>query len=332
MDTSLANASLVPRWLHYWAVLTVAATVALLGLGGVVTTFRVGMADPIWPTYPWHLLLISWEEPNPGFLIEHSHRLAGYLVGCCVIVQAIGLWFTARHRLLRWLGVVALAAVIAQGLLGGFRVRLNELFGTDLAAIHGVFAQIVFSLLVCVALLTSRKVAAPGIAIEDVRPFRGLALLLTGVILLQLVWGALVRHTLTALSQRLHILTAFAVVAALVWLIRAVREHPAARRYLGRAMTILAVFVVGQLALGVEAWLRRFGSGVLPEMQVTTVGQALVRTAHVLVGAWILATSVVISVLTFVPGLAADAAPAVKTQTQAPRFAAGITRQLEGTV
>src|SRR5260370_12037930 len=79
-------------WLHLWAVLTACATFVLLLLGAVVTTFRVGMADPIWPTYPWHLLLVSWEEPRPGFLVEHSHRLAGYIVGCCVIVLAVGLW------------------------------------------------------------------------------------------------------------------------------------------------------------------------------------------------------------------------------------------------
>ena len=40
------------------------------------------MADPVWPTYPWHLLLISWDEPSPGFIIEHTHRLVGYVAGC----------------------------------------------------------------------------------------------------------------------------------------------------------------------------------------------------------------------------------------------------------
>src|SRR5215467_9241108 len=76
-------------WLHRWAVLTACATFVLLLLGAVVTTFRVGMADPVWPTYPWHLLLISYDEPSAGFLIEHTHRLAGYIVGCCVIVLAL---------------------------------------------------------------------------------------------------------------------------------------------------------------------------------------------------------------------------------------------------
>ena len=84
-------------WLHRWAVLTACATFILLLLGAIVTTFRVGMADPIWPTYPWHLLLVSWEEPRPGFLVEHSHRLAGYIVGCCVIVLAVGLWRNDRR-------------------------------------------------------------------------------------------------------------------------------------------------------------------------------------------------------------------------------------------
>src|SRR6266852_5378182 len=142
-------------WLHRWAILTFCATVILLGLGSVVTTFRVGMADPIWPTYPWHLLLISWQEPSPGFLIEHTHRLAGYIVGCCVIVLALSLWFGQARRWLGWLGLAALLGVIVQGLLGGFRVKLNALVGTDLALIHGSFASVIFTLLVSLALFTS---------------------------------------------------------------------------------------------------------------------------------------------------------------------------------
>ncbi len=140
-DTHLEQ-PLVPRALHWWAVLTVVATVGLLAIGSIVTTFRVGMADPVWPTYPWHLLLISYDEPKTGFLIEHTHRLAGYIVGCCVIVLAVWLQISARRNWLVYLGWVALGCVILQGLLGGFRVVLNALVGTDLAAVHGIFAQL----------------------------------------------------------------------------------------------------------------------------------------------------------------------------------------------
>src|SRR5260370_20833692 len=157
-DTRLEQ-PLVPRALHGWAVLTVVATVALLIVGAVVTTFRVGMADPVWPTYPWHLLLISYDEPKSGFLIEHTHRLAGYIVGCCVIVVAVWLTISARRGWLIGLGWAVLLCVIVQGLLGGFRVRLNALFGTDLAAVHGVFAQVVFGMIVSVAVCTSRAFA-----------------------------------------------------------------------------------------------------------------------------------------------------------------------------
>ena len=59
----------------------------------------------------------------------------------------------------RLLGALALVAVMIQGLLGGFRVKLNELVGTDLAAFHGVFAQVVFGLLVTLAVMTARPTA-----------------------------------------------------------------------------------------------------------------------------------------------------------------------------
>src|SRR5438874_3390194 len=86
------------RGLHRWAVLTAAATFGLLALGSVVTSFRVGMADPVWPTRPWHLFTISWDEPKPGFVIEHVHRLAGFLVGAVVAVLALWLWLTEPKK------------------------------------------------------------------------------------------------------------------------------------------------------------------------------------------------------------------------------------------
>ena len=142
-------------WLSRWALVTVGLTCLALLSGAIVTTFRVGMADRIWPTYPWHLLLISWEEPRAGFLIEHAHRAFDYLLGLAVIILALGLWKLEDRRWVRWLGVAAVGGVIVQGLVGGFRVVLNELLGRDLALVHGCFAQLVFGLLVSLALFSS---------------------------------------------------------------------------------------------------------------------------------------------------------------------------------
>jgi cytochrome c oxidase assembly protein subunit 15 len=290
MSVVLSEPPGFPRWLHRWAVLTVGATLVLLALGALVTTRSAGMADPVWPTYPWHLLLISWDEPRPGFLIEHSHRLAGYVVGCCTIVLAVGLWKQER-RWLRWLGVVALGGVIVQGLLGGFRVKLDEWLGTDLAFIHGCFASVVFSLLAGLALFTSRAWAVgdiPPVEVAAALRIRRWALATVSLVFMQLVLGALWRHTFSSLAQRGHMLIAFAVVGGVAWLLREIYAAPVRDRRLMTNAAVLALFVVGQLLLGVEALMLKY--------TFSSAGtQVLVRTAHVLTGHLILATAVVLT-------------------------------------
>jgi cytochrome c oxidase assembly protein subunit 15 len=297
-NSTIQEPAPLPRWLHCWAVVTVCFTLALLGLGAVVTTFRVGMADPIWPTYPWHLLLINWQEPSPGLIIEHTHRAAGYIVGAASIVLAVGLWVSRPWRTLGWLGILALLGVIAQGVLGGLRVRLNALFGTDLAALHGSFAQLVLALLVGLSVITSRNWATPVVSAspgESIR-LRRLALLAAVLIYLQIMLGSLVRHNLfAALGQRGHLLIAFAVVIAITFLVKGIFQSPAATRGMATAATLLAAFVVLQLVLGAEAWIAKFGSGGPADMRPVTVHQAVIRTAHFLVGSGIFATSVVIA-------------------------------------
>src|SRR5439155_14508497 len=96
-----------------WAVVTLALLFALLALGAFVTSFKVGMADPVWPTRPWHLALIQWQEESHGFLIEHSHRLAGFIVGGAVSILALAVWLTEPRPTLRWGGFVALVALLA---------------------------------------------------------------------------------------------------------------------------------------------------------------------------------------------------------------------------
>lgn len=342
----------VPRWLHAWAVLTALFALVVLVVGGLVTTFRVGMSDPVWPTEPWFLAVEGWTEPRPGFLIEHLHRLVAFGVGGLASVLALGLWLQTPRREsrivgmiallwlvaaygefhrqmmaqkndatvtwpmttigmmiggvgipvvlcvgglftrsrgagLRLLGVLALVAVMIQGLLGGFRVKLHDLIGPDLAMYHGVFAQVVFGLLACLAALTAKR----SLAESDGRA-RRIAGLLVALIYLQIVWGAMVRHAGTPLSLRMHFLTAFVVTGVAVWLMRSLF---AARRNGGA--WALAIVLTLQVALGVEAWMGKFGSGILPELQTKiTAWEAGIRTAHLLVGSALLGTAVVLAV------------------------------------
>ena len=361
MSSAIPNTRLAPSWLHAWSMLTIGVTVALLTLGAVVTTFRVGMADPIWPTYPWHLALIDWHEPKPGLVIEHVHRLAGHVIGLFVLVLTVSLWLGEPRRMmrrvglsavsamifslglcfafldhstadltvaerwlcglcvtinlatvgifltlarrersaglwLRWLGTVALAAVIFQGLLGGFRVKFNALAGTNLAIVHGCFAQVVFSLLASLAVLTAAPNTTTVLSGEESSRLQRWSLLLPGLVFLQLIWGALVRHTNGLLAQRMHFITAFVVVATVVWFGRMVFASSTARRAMGRTIVVLAVLLTLQIFLGVESWLGKYIGVLLPEAQKPTVGQAATRVAHVLVGSFVLASSVSLAV------------------------------------
>jgi heme A synthase len=347
----------VPRWLHAWAVGCVAATFLMLLVGQLVTSFRAGMADPVWPTEPWYLF--SNYKLDFGYLIEHGHRILGWVLGGAAVVLAVGLWWVRSPAGVRWaglaglavllagygefhrgliaqrdvpaaqvsiptgplgavlggaavvlalaasglasgargagvrlLGLLALLAVMVQGLLGGFRVKLNELVGTDLAAVHGVFAQVVFGLLVTVAVLTA---APPPPARPARRVARG-AVLLAVLLFVQVVWGAIVRHDPTPLAQRLHFLTAFAATGVAVWVLAAVTHDPAAKSRVRSAGHLLGGLLALQLVLGVEAWMEKFGAYTLPELVPVTKTNAAVRTLHALVGSALLATAVGLAV------------------------------------
>jgi cytochrome c oxidase assembly protein subunit 15 len=283
----------VPRWLHWWAVFTACCAVPLVLLGAEVTTKQVGLVDPQGFRAPWHLLSVGFREMGLGYVIEHSHRLFGFLVGTCSIVLALGLWLGTRHPVIRWLGWAALAAVSVQGVLGIFRVQLRDL---DMALIHGLFAQLVFAFLVSVAVLTSRTWLKQEATREQPGP-RRLALLLVVLIYAQIFFGAVIRHLQDRLAQRLHVLFAFVVLAAALFLVMRIWQRGAelavARRWAAGLVALLAL----QLTLGVEAWLGRFGSGVAVEELKPTALLDLVRTGHFVTGTLLFTTAVILSLL-----------------------------------
>src|SRR5438132_5694691 len=137
------NKAFVPSsfslWPHRIAILLAGATFPLLFIGGLVTSKGAGLAVPDWPTtFGYNMFLYPWSRMVGGILYEHSHRLIGSAVGLLTIALALVLWRKESRPWLRWLGVVALGAVIAQGVLGGLRVVLLQ---QTLAIIHACFAQ-----------------------------------------------------------------------------------------------------------------------------------------------------------------------------------------------
>jgi heme A synthase len=352
----------VPRWLHVLSIATVAVAAILLILGELVTTLRAGMVDPDWPTRPWHLALDAHEKWTLGYLVEHTHRVFGYLVGTLAALLALGAWLTEPRKAIRWgmlvalfvllagygdfhgqmmaqidapvvhlpvrstvatliplaavillciaafryaptgtgvrvLTVVALVAVMIQGLLGGLRVRLNDLLGTDLATIHGTFATLVLSLLVAVAVLTGR---APREPLPEAarRKLGWQTAALVGFTLLQIVWGALVRHMPDKFSTRMHLLFAFVVVGFATLAIKQALADPVTKRRFNWPARILMGLITLQIVFGVEAWMGKFMTGIPVDAgKPPAIGQSFLRTAHAHIGAWVLAVGVIFALL-----------------------------------
>jgi heme A synthase len=286
---------LVNPWLHRWSVLTVGAAFVLLGLGSVVTNMRAGMADPDWPTKPTALLYFTPEQwQNTLLVIEHSHRLAGYVVGCGAIVLAGWLWLRERRRWVCWLGTAALLGVCVQGLLGGLRVTENVRWGLEFRILHGSFAPVVFALLVSVAVVTSRAGFTPLDSADLARLRRGARHVLLAVYV-QVVLGAWLRHTFSPVAQRAHLLVAFVAALGVLWLVR--MAWTSGDRPLRTGAVVLAALVGLQVLLGVEAWMAQFSQSRLPDTLEPTAYRVAIRTAHVLGGALLLSATVAVNVL-----------------------------------
>ncbi len=182
-------------WLNRFTLFTAIATLALIALGGLVTSHGVGMAVPDWPTtYGYNMFLFPVSKWVGGIFYEHTHRLLASSVGFLTAILAVWLWVKESRAWLRWLGITAFYAVVLQGVLGGLRVRLYK---DELGIFHAALAQLFFVLLCAIVLFTSRWwMNLPSIESTpcDRRGLRRLFFAITLLVFGQLVLGATMRH------------------------------------------------------------------------------------------------------------------------------------------
>ena len=187
------------RLVFAYAVLTVSAAFVLLLSGGLVTSKGVGMTVPDWPnSYGYNMFLFPLSRWVGGIFYEHVHRLIASGVGLMTIFLALALWMAEPRKWVRVLGYLAVAAVIVQGVLGGLRVTMIL---DELGIFHGMLAQAYISLLVVIAVATSKAFATGGARWRWHAP--GLmrwAVALTVLVYLQLGLGATMRHEHAGLS------------------------------------------------------------------------------------------------------------------------------------
>jgi heme A synthase len=312
-----------PDWPGILATVAACATFVLLAAGGLVTGFDEGLAVVDWPnTEGYNMFLYPLARMTGGIYLEHAHRLLGSLVGLTTLVLAIHVQVTERPRALKILAWTALAFVVVQGILGGLRVTGRLTLSTQpadtdpnvaLAAVHGIFGQVVFATLVALAVCRSRAWREAGAPLPSIsasldRIFESCLIV---VLIAQLVLGALVRHfswaldilryglstdpaRLKALGEwalMLHV--SVAVVVILLGLTAGVRAWgiyqtlPRLRRLGTNVLLLLGI----QVALGVAALIM---AGNDAANRRPTALDVVVTTAHQIVGAALLAWAVML--------------------------------------
>jgi cytochrome c oxidase assembly protein subunit 15 len=267
---------------HRLALTTVVLTLVLILFGGLVTNTGAGLAVPDWPTTFGHnMFLYPWSQMVGGIFYEHSHRLLGSVVGLLTLALAAALWREGGR--LRWLGLVAVAAVVAQGVLGGLRVVLLQ---ETLAIVHGCLAQAFFGLAVAVALLTS---ATHRLPVQGIDPgLRALAVAAAGVVYAQIVLGALITHAGYVVLHLVGAAAVFVFVPIVTARLRRTNDAVAAP-----AASALILLLGLQLLLGAGSFLSRFTSIWIPGGQLTML---VLPVAHRLVASLILGAAVLVAV------------------------------------
>ncbi|MGD0955551.1 MAG: COX15/CtaA family protein [Candidatus Acidiferrales bacterium] len=287
MSSNQAESS---RRLYRFSVATSWCTVLLLMAGALVTSNNAGDSVPDWP--------LAYGRAIPPFVggirFEYSHRVIAGLVAVLTLILAVWVVRVERRPVARHLSWSAFALVIAQANLGGFRVLAG--YPVLSATAHATVAQIFFIMLVGLSIYLSPwwQSDLPQLDDSGAPPARYLAVWTTAAILVQIVLGAAFRHG--ALGIMPHLVGAGVVTALVVWTGRAVKNRFRQDRDLRRGVALLYSFFGIQFLLGGAAWweMRQVWDAVQPVPLYV-----LLTVAHVLGGALILASSVVLTMYCF---------------------------------
>lgn len=274
--------------LYRWSILLAFCTLLLVVAGGLVTSRDAGLSVPDWP--------LSYGKLMPpmegGILYEHGHRMIATTVGILTIVSMIWIFRTESRKWLRWLGVIALVAVIVQGVLGGLTVIY--LLPWWISTSHASLAQLFFSTTVAMAVFTSRWwISGPSETAEDPKfPIRILSLAAPCFVLSQLALGAAARHK--AIGSIWHISWSPVVTGVILWVSLRILLHYAGNRELRLGALTLLGITFCQVFLGIAAFMTRiaYADAIQPMPLMVTF-----TVLHVAVGALTMASSVVLAIL-----------------------------------
>jgi len=291
--------------MHRFAKFVAGFTVLLVLAGSLVTSTDSGLSVPDWPTtYGWNMFTFPPSKWVGGILYEHGHRLIASTVGFLTILLAVWLGISDTRRWMKRLGIAALGAVIAQGVLGGLTVMF--FLPPAISTAHAGLAEIFFCMTVAIALFTSpRWIEGYARHAVDDAGLRRLATATTALVYCQILVGATMRHTGAGLAitdfplmfghlwpthwdpkiaihfahraGALLVLIAVTATSGTVWH----RYRASVHDELTRPALLLAALVVVQIALGALTVLSR--------------RDVWINSVHVVCGALVLTTSLVLT-------------------------------------
>ena len=267
---------------------------------------RAGMAEDGWlqpeGVFLW---LLPWARriSSAGLFVEHHHRELGTLVGILAILTFGAAVVADPRKKAAAFALFGLLAVTGQGVIGGMRVLENNI---QFAFLHGALGQAVFAVLAAVAVVLSLKWRTVKHVpwTEDPR-LVGLATVSAALIWIQATIGGYFRHHAAHAALGMHVMLAIGVFLSVLTLVRRLKtaaqreEVPAcASAVLKRCAVFLTMCLHSQVLLGVLAAYASFALSGGPEGSKIHPLELITATAHVLVGACLLAAATITALWT----------------------------------
>jgi cytochrome c oxidase assembly protein subunit 15 len=314
MSPSVPGPARYQPWLAVFCAVALVITTFVLFAGAFTTSIHAGMAFKDWPLSNGSLNPPGWLS-DEDMRAEHSHRLLAETVGSLAVIAMIWILRTENRRWVRRLSIGLVLMIVFQGILGGSRVLFDPLntgaskvVEQTFAVLHAAGAEITLCLWVTLTAAVSRPWIQRGTAFAPVSlTVRRWAKAAVAILFVQIVIGAVVRqggyaltipyfpfsgpeHTLLPSGWPWGVEVNFAhrvgasfATLALLGLAVSIFRDPAARRQLGQWMTVVLATLVLQICLG--------------GLVIWTLKDPHAATTHMLIGAFLLATTWLVTLL-----------------------------------
>jgi cytochrome c oxidase assembly protein subunit 15 len=188
--------------LGWFSVFVLITVLLLIFIGASVTSNQAGLSVPDWPTsYGYNMFSFPVSRWVGGIFYEHGHRVLASIVGMLTVILAVWIWVVEKRRWVKLISAWAVGAVVLQGIMGGLTVRMQ--LPLLVSTFHAVLGQTFMCLILSLTFSQLKECrigeSDPALGARPKAVFYSAVALLFSVYL-QLIWGALMRHSESGLA------------------------------------------------------------------------------------------------------------------------------------